>query len=49
MSVLTLRAEEIVSMFEIDCYTRIVSVLTLIAEEIVSMFEIDCLLTLCLC
>ena len=49
MSVLTLIAEEIVPMLEIDYINHIVSVLTLIAEEIVSMFEIDSLLTLCLC
>ena len=46
MSALTLRAKEIVSLFEIDYITYIVSVLTLIAEEIVSLFEIDSLLTL---
>ena len=49
MSVLTLRAKEIVPLFEIDYITYIVSALTLIAEEIVSLFGIDNLLTLCLC
>ena len=49
MSVLTSIAEEIVSLFEIDYITYIVSVLTLIAEEIVSLFVIDNLLTLCPC
>ena len=45
---LTLIAEEIVSMFKIDSF-HIVSVLTLRAKEIVSLFEIDSLLALCLC
>ena len=49
MSVLTSIAEEIVSLFEIDYITYIVSVLTLIAEEILSLFGTDSLLTLCLC
>ena len=49
MSVLTLIAEEIVSMFDIVHITHIVPVLTLIGKEIVPMFGIDTLLTLCLC